>query len=226
MTKKTVLQIINEVEKKMGFTPSQSLVQRRTTTVYLQLLNEVITIIDNHGDWMERYDEIVTFASAGVLQYEIPVSAPIKRVQEVRFEGRVPKLMITDHSQLRSLISLGNTGQPNQYNVFGTDNNGNPIIRVYPTPNETFNNKKITFVVYNKTPNYTTNDAAMVPPFSANLLIKGLYFKALLEANDGGENPATEQAGREFTLELNEELNKYTNDTDDDIQFNPCGRGY
>ena len=205
----------------MGFSPSLSLVQRRTTGVYLQLLNEVISLVDSKGDWMELYEEVTTTSVSGVSEYSIPLSGPLKRLEEVRFEGRTAALQITEHRQLRQLLSIGSTGQPNQYNVFGVDVSGKPKIRLFPTPTNQHASKEIRFIVQKRTPAYTTADAGVYPPFPANLLIKGLYYKALIEANDGAENNVTQGVLAEFEYELEQDLNKFTNDTDQDMCFVP-----
>ena len=219
-TRKTALEIVNAVLIKLGTLEVTALNANQYSKVYTQLLNEVISEVDDAGDWEERYSTVDTNFVSGQDLYSIDTPEPVKRIDQVfALPVRAPMKLIK--KQDMTYLKLNDsTGTPRQYCIWGVDTKNNPLIRVYPKPN-TSNVTTLTVFYYEKTPNLTTNDGDVYPVFPANVLIKGLYYKALMEQNDGERSAPVQIAEAEYKTAIMESLNRFTNDTGNDVRIVP-----
>lgn len=211
--RKSVLGVINEVEKKLSITASASLTSTDFTQVLLQLLNEVIEDCADSGDWLELYAETTVTATSSVGTYAIAPGQLVHHLYEIAFEGQIAPLDKVDISDINRLNRLNSHGVPRQYALIGVNASADPQFRVYPTPGASQADKLFTVSYFYKPRLYTTADGAEVPPFPANLLIQGLLAKARLEENGGEptrEYLVDQQVYERMKLEA---LNRYTGDT-------------
>lgn len=225
--RKTVIGIVNEVEKKLSMTPSTTLSSTQYSGVLLQLLNEVVADISDAGTWREMYAEVSVAASGNQKDYVVPASTGtyVQSLHEVYYTNRVSPLDLLPITDINRLTRTSATGTPNQYCITNVNASGNPTIRVHPVPSTAKASGAAFTVTYWKKPAvYVTADASVTVPYPANVVINGLHAAALLEEN-GGEvtNEYQAQAAR-YERAKNEALNRFDSDTTDRVSFRP-GKG-
>ncbi len=221
-----VLEIVNEVRRKLGINTVTVLTGDKTALVLLQFLNEVITECSDFGDWPELFQEVSVLASAGVADYSLPINFPVQSIYEVAFDSDPAPLEYREINYMRVLERAStNNGTPRQFTIKDVDSKGNPRITVHPTPTTAHQAtaKAFDVALYKKPELLTTNNVAKRPEFPANLLIQGLYAYALLDENSGQANRTSEAAFRLYYKIMQQALNRYTTDTGSDVYFTPTG---
>jgi len=223
-TRSTAKDIINSVLNKMGTTSVDSIDQNSYSRVLLQLLNEVITDCDDYGDWEERYERVDATPVVGQDLYTFSTPDPIKRVHQIFYNDYRGPLKQVKKQEMNYLMLRTNTqGKPSFWSVWGVDTQNNPQIRIYPKPQSVASSDIFIMFYYAKTPNLTTDDGDYLPDFPANLLIRGLYYKALLEQNDGEQSAPIRAAMEEYMNAKREAHNRFTNDSGTSVRFVPAG---
>ena len=220
--RKTVLQIINTVQERLGVNQTDTLTQTRQAQVLLELLNDVIDEVSDFGDWQQMFREVEVTAISSVGTYEVTVSSQVKNIMEIVWNNDISPLEVRDIPDIRRLQRVGSVGEPRQFAIVGVSG-VNPLFRVYPLPNTaaSFN------VAYYKKPRlYTTSDGGVTPAFPAKMLEQGLYAKALLEENGGEPTPQWEINYQEYTRMRSEALNRFNADTGTDMFLTPTGKRY
>lgn len=224
-TRRTILQIVNDVQRRLGVNPTTNLTATKHAAVLLDLLNQLVDEISDQREWMEWYAETTVLASSSVGEYDLGVSYPVHHVYEIAFQGSISPLDVVNIEEIRRLQRLNRYGQPRQFGVVGVGNTGNPTFRVWPIPGSAQNNLGFHVALYRKPAIYTTSDLSEEPQFPAQLLTQGLYAKALLEENGGEPTRQYEVAYAEYQRMLLEAANRYNSDTGDgSIQFIPMSR--
>lgn len=220
--RKSVIGIVNEVERKLGVGQSSSLTERAFTTVLLDLLNDVIDEVSDFSDWQQMFREATVTAQTSVGTYELSVSAQVKNIYEIVWNNDIAPLEVRGIEDMRRLGRLSSTGTPRQFAIVGVSG-VNPLFRVYPIPNTaaTFD------VAYYKKPSLlTTTSVSAVPAFPSRMLVQGLYAKALLEENGGEQTREYQVAYSEYERMRKEAANRFTADTGTDIYLVPTGSRY
>ncbi len=219
--RKTILQIINAINEKLHINTVSATTDTKMATVMVQFLNEIIADISDFGDWQEFYNETVVTAVSGQSEYELGLTSPIKSIIEIAVSGQIAPLYYTDIRDINRLIRVNTTGVPRWFSLVGMDSQENPKFRVSPVPGSSEDGDDMRVYYYDKPRLYTTSDDSEVPDLPANLVIQGLYAKALLFEN-GGE-PTTEfQAEMQLYERLKQQaLNRYTTDTGTDVFIVP-----
>jgi len=231
--RRTVIGIVNEVERKLGVNESVFLDDRRLTTMLLDFLNDVIDECNDYGNWPQMFREILVTASSSVDSYEIAVSAQVKNIYEIHWAntagdaqpgGQVAPLEVRTIEDMRRLQKTRGFGQPRQFAV--VDVSGvNPRIRPYPIPGTNENQKTFDVAYYKKNRLYTTTtaDSSATPAFPSRMLVQGTYAKALLE--ESGQEPTAhyQVAYQEYIRMRSEALNRFKADTGTDVFFQPTG---
>ena len=224
--KLTHLEVINEVERLLAVNVSTQLNSSVFTRVLVRLLNEVIDEIADFGTWQELYEEILVTASSSLDEYIIEASGMfIQHIEEISFSTARSALEVRSGEEIRRLLRKPSYGTPRNYAIIGIDaSSGNPKFRPYPVPGTNQNNQTFRVVFYRK-PNLldatVTADATSRSVFPANLLIKGLYAKALLEENGNEPTPEWQRVTAEFDRMLREAHNRFNADTGTDIYIVP-----
>ncbi len=221
--RRSVLEIVNEVQIRMGLNPTSSLTETKHAQTLLSLLNMVIDDLSDFGDWPETYLETSVAAVGGVGEYTISAGLDlVKSIEEISFGGDTAPLDVVDPQDLRQLHRLGTKGRPRQFAVVGVDGGtGNPKVRVWPIPTTAMSGEDFTVCLYVKPPLYTTRDGRAEPPFPAAVVIQGLYAQALLEENDGEPGPQSDAQFALYEKMKHEAINRYTGDTGTDVRFVP-----
>lgn len=225
-TRLTVLEVINEVERKLGLTPSDSLTTRDLTRVLLRLLNETVADLNDFGDWAELYGEYTVTAQSTALLTIAPSGKTVHHLHEVRYGREAAPLIETSMSDIRRLSSVSNgRGTPRQWAMRSVNASADPVIQVWPVPSTALaasSTWNVSF--YEKVRQYTTDDGAVVPPFDATVMIAGVYARSLFEEQSGEPSRQAITAQAEYERRKREFYNRYRADSGTAFKFVPNGR--
>ena len=222
---RTIIQIVNEVERKLGVNPTTSVPSvTRLGTVLVDFLNDVMDEVADHGDWPALQKSVVVTAVASTTAYEVNVSAPVKTIHEIHFSADISPLRWVTPSEIRRLNRSRSYGRPRHYSVVEVSG-VNPIFRVSPIPGSAQGGSPFEVSYFEKPILYepTTAYSSIRPIFPSRVLVQGTYAKALLDESGGQETPAYRMAYGEYQKMLREAFNRFTSDFGDEIQFVPTG---
>lgn len=221
--RQTVLQIVNEVQRKLAVNVTSSLTETSQATLLLRFLNETVAECADHGRWLELLETVLVTAQSSVSEYAFPTAPLVQNIYEIRWGTDPSPLEVRDLRDIRRLTAVGGHGTPRQFGLTGVGSaTGNPKFKVYPVPTTA---KTFDCAVYVKPQLYTTADGAELPRFPANVLIAGTYAKALLDENGGERTLQFDAAYREYLSLRGEAQRRFTSDTGSMIYFRPQ-RGY
>lgn len=231
--RKDAISIVNEVQRRLGVDAQPTFTSTKLTNVLLDLLNDVIDEVSDHGDWPQMYREVDITAVSSVGAYKISVSADVKNVHEIVWGDDVAPLEVRTIEDIRRLQRLTSFGTPRQFvivDVSGTS----PKFRIYPIPIQATIDAEssaggVFDVAYYKKPRLlqaVTADTTAIPAFPSRVLVQGLYAKALLEENGGEPNDQSTKAEAKFEEMRQEALNRFTWDTGTDTYITPTGSRY
>lgn len=223
--RKSVIGIVNEVQRRLGISTTTSLTANRHANTLLDLLNDTIDEISDYGDWQQMFREVNVTAATSVGTYAVEASANVKNIYEIHWDDDVSPLEVRTIEDMRRLQRLTSFGVPRQFAVVGASG-VNPKVRVYPVPGSNQNTKLFDVAFYKKPRLLTTTDVSAVPAFPARLLVQGLYAKALLEENSGEPTPQYQVAELKFAKMLSETHNRLTADTGTDLYLTPTASRY
>lgn len=211
----TVLQIVNDVQERMGYSPTATLSANRTSLKLLGFLNDVVQTVSDYGDWPQMYEEVLATAAVCSNTVEINASAPIKSIMEVHEGSAVSPLTNRDISQMRLLERTSAQGVPRQFAWVNTSGI-NPILRFSPWRTTT---AKFNVAAYTSPLIYASGDTTRTPPFSRRLLVNGVYSLAMLDENDGVATQHYQANAMLFTNMLREEYSRSAADTGTDVML-------
>lgn len=220
----TVLQIVNEVQRKLGLSTS-ALTANSLSIDMVDFINDVCNDLSDFGDWQETLVTANVTAVSGKVDYSINTSANIKNIGDIYFSQRRGPLRSITIDDMRIMTRVTITGTPSQFTIFGTDVNGNPNIRVRPKPAQAEDGGVFSVLYFVRPPLYTTADTNTVVPFPARVVVLGVLAKALL--NESNESPTDHYSKiqADYLSARKEALNRYNGDTGWDIQFAPSRTG-
>lgn len=218
--RETVLQIINRVERKLGLVASSTLTATKKSRELLDMLNEVVDEISDAGDWHEYKREANIAALSSTATYEVEVSGNVKNIREIVYGSAAAPLVWRDMEDIRLLNRSNSYGVPRQVAIEGVDaSSGNPIFRVTPVP---ISNLLSFNVLYFQKPGlYSTSDASQTVVFPANIVVQGLYAKALLSESGGSPTQEYTIAYTEYLKGRKEANNRLNADVSQDVYFRP-----
>ena len=224
----TTLQIVNEVQEKLGVNRTSTLFATKQARVLTGLLNEVMDELSDFAEWQELYAETTVAAQTSVAAYTIDPNddSLVNKIEEITWASAISSMYPVAKEDIRRLRRIGSFGEPRQFSIIGTDDStGNPRFEIYPTPGS--NQSGGQFIVsYYKKPNIlqVSADSSTTLPFPGQLLINGLYAKALLEENGGEPTPQFQMAQATFERQKIEASNRWNADTGTDVYFIPGRR--
>ncbi len=222
----TSLKFFIYVWLKLNVISVTTLTGDKMSFVLVQWLNEVIADCADFGDWPELFMEVNITVSGGVYDYSIPVNYPIQSILEVAFDSDPAPLELRDIHYMRVLERAAtNNGTPRQFTIKNTDSKGGPKITVHPSPTTAHQTagKVLDVALYKKPELLNCNSISVRPEFPANLLIQGLYSKAILDENSGEANRSSEAEFMLYERLKQQAINRYTADTGTDIYITPTG---
>lgn len=222
-TRLTILQIVNEVRRKLGLSVATTLTQDSFAINSIDYLNDVLAEVNDYDDWQEMLVECTTTASTSVINYLVNTTAAVENIHEIAFEGEVAPMRLRTLDDIRRLQRTDSSGIPTHFAIVGVDNSisGNPYFRVFPTPGAQENNQTFNILFYKKPRIYTTDDAAVIPEFPSRLLVQGLLAKCLLDESRGTPGQDYTFAYNNFLEMLSDTYNRFNGDTGGDTLFRP-----
>lgn len=217
----TVLQTEQEVFRKLGLTPPSSLTINALAIQMVDFINDVCNDLSDFGNWQETIVSANVTAASGQNDYSITTSANIKNIGDIFFSNRTGPLRNVTVADMRIMTRVTSVGQPSQFCLFGTDSNGNPIIRVRPTPGQSEDGAYFSLNYYIRPPLYTTSDASTVIPFPARVVVLGVLARAILNESGGAPTDRYTATMAEYAQARKEALNRFNGDTGYTVSFTP-----
>lgn len=216
-----VLSIVNEVQRKLGLNPVTTLSATKISVELVDHINDVVDDISDFGNWMEQLTTAKVTASTSVASYSIGVSGVVKSIGDIYISTRRGPLRSVDIDTMRVLTAVTALGQPSQYAIFGTDSNGNPKIRVRPTPDVSQNGAVFSILYYLKPSIYTTSDATTIVPFPSRVVVLGTLAAYTLRESGGAETPLYQMYFQQYTMAKKNAFSRMNGDTGWDVSFTP-----
>lgn len=220
----TALEIINEVRRKRKINPVTAMDSDSDALNSLAFLNDVISEINDYGNWQEQLREITVTARSSVYDYSIPTGSVtvVQNIHEIVFDSQAGEMQMRDADTMRRLIRSGSYGRPNQWGVNGVDSDGNPIFRVSPIPASAQEGLLFNVTVYEKPVFITTAQSTAMPVFPGKLVVQGLLAKIALDESDGEPTTRYQQVKKVYDDMLYESYNRYNGDSGSNIFFTPA----
>lgn len=216
----TVLQTVNEVQRKLGLSET-ALSDNKISKELVDHVNDVVADLSDFGNWMEALTTAKVTAFTSVRDYTIQTSAVIKNIGDVYLDTRRGPLTSVNIETMRILTRTTAVGTPSQYCIFGTDVNGNPVVRVRPTPDSSQNGALFSILYYTKPPIYTTSDSSVVIPFPARVVVLGVLAAFTLRESGGAPDDKFTSFNNQYQEARRNALNRFNSDTGWDVSFQP-----
>lgn len=218
----TVLQTVNEVFRKLGLDAVSSLNANKLSIQMVDFINDICNDLSDFGNWQETLVSANISAVFGQRDYAVSTSANIKNIGDIFFSTRSGPMSHVTVDQMRIMTQVSSQGVPTQYTVFGTDSNGNPNIRVRPTPSSAESSGYFSITYYTRCPAYSaTADGSTVIPFPASIVVNGTLAMAVLNESGGAPTDRYTKTYENYLQSRKEALNRFKGDTGYNISFGP-----
>lgn len=217
----TVLQVVNEVQRKLGLDPTVSLVANKLSKQMVDFVNDICDDLSDFGNWQETLTSTNVTAVSGQRDYSINTSANIKNIGDIYFSTRRGPLRNITVQDMRIFTRTTITGTPTQFTVFGTDSNGNPVLRVRPIPASNEDGELFSVLYYVRPPTYTTNNDNLIIPYPGQVVTQGVLAKAILNESEGAPSDRYTATYQDYLSARKEALNRFNGDTGWDVSFTP-----
>jgi len=230
-TRKTYIQIFNEVRRKLGVGEVVALNSDTLSMAMIDYMNDVLAEISDFGDWQEMYrEEAFAFvtANSSTSDWVFDTSVATKSIHEIQFGSQIAPMRLVTLDDIRRLNRSHSFGVPTQYAFVGVDNvtTGNPIVRVFPTPTTAQASANFNLAYYKKPAIITTADTSSIPEFPSRMVVQGLLAYCLRDEERGMQSPQWQEEYAIFKKFVGETFNRYNGDTGSDTYFVPSrGRG-
>lgn len=223
--RRTVLEIVNEVRRKLGIpNAATSLTVDSQTPTMVDYLNDVMNVINDFGMWNEMLGTASTVLVDGQQDYSVNTTDAVKTIKDIYSGSNNAAMTFITNEEMRLLKRTSVSGQPRMFTIFGVDSVGNPKIRVYPTPNSQYAGQNLD-IFYQKMPKlYTTSDASDIPPFPARMIIQGLYARMILDEEGGSQSDHYTKEQEKFQSMVQETFNRFKADIGYFRRFVPSRR--
>lgn len=216
----TVLQTVNEVQRKLGLNTTM-LTGNKVSIELIDHINDVVDDISDFGNWMEQLTTCEITAQTSVRDYSIIVSAVVKSIGDVYISTRRGPLRSTDLDTMRIMTRTTSLGTPSQFVIFGTDSNGNPVLRVRPTPDVSTGGAMFSVLFYRKPSIYTSSDSATLIPFPSRVVVLGTLASYTLRESGGAETPLYQMYYQQYLEAKKSAYNRFNGNTGWDVSFTP-----
>jgi len=221
----TVLETVNEVQRKLGLTPTATLTANRVAVELIDHINDVVDDLSDFGNWMEALTTTKVTCLSSVQNYVIQVSGVVKNIGDIYLSTRRGPLRSVDVDTMRIMTRTTSYGQPSQYCIFGVDaSSGQPIIRVRPTPDTSQNGSLFSILYYKKPSQYTIDDTSTVIPFPARIVVAGTLAAYTLRESGGAQTEMYQVYRSQYEDGRRRALNRFNSDTGWDVSFAPAKR--
>ena len=217
----TVLQTVNEAFRKLGLSTVTTTSSNKLSVQAVDFINDVCNDLSDYGDWQEMLVTANITCVSGQIDYSINTSANIKNVGDVYFSQRRRPIRNIAIETMRILTRVTITGTPTQFTIFGTDSNGNPVLRVRPVPAQNEDGGLFSVLYFVRTPLYTTSDDDSIIPFPARIVVLGLMAKITLNESGGAPDNKYQSIYQEYLTARKDALNRFNGDTGWSTSFTP-----
>ena len=217
----SVLEVVNEVQRKLGLTATSSLIANKLSIQMVDFINDICDEISDFGDWQETLVTANITCVSGQTDYFVNTSANIKNIGDIYFSQRRGPLININIDEMRVLSRVTATGTPSQFTIFGTDINGNPNIRVRPKPAQSEDGGLFSILYYVRAPRYTTSDKDSIIPFPGKIVVLGVLAKAILNESGGSPTDHYSKTQSDYLSARKDALNRFNGDTGWDVSFTP-----
>lgn len=217
----TVLQVVNEVQRRMALTTTQNLTTNAFATKCVDFINDTVQDLSDFGNWQEVLATALVTAVSGQSDYSIQTSAAVKNIEDIFFGSQHSPLRNIGIQTMRIMTRTTATGLPTQYCIFGTDANGNPNLRVRPTPVQAQDGELFSVLYYIQPPRYTTSDSSTIIPFPWHVIVLGTLARAYLDESAGAPTDQYKQYYQDYLNARKESLNRFNFDSGWGVQFAP-----
>lgn len=220
----TLLEIVNEVQRKLDLSQT-ALTANKLAVQLVDFVNDTCSDLSDFGNWQEVLVSSNVTCVSGQVNYSINTSANIKNIGDIYFSQRIGPMRNITIQDMRIMTRVTAYGQPTQFTVFGVDSNGNPNIRVRPTPRQNEDGGLFSIVYYIRPPKYTTSDASVRVPFPGDLVVLGTLARYLLNESGGSPTDRYTATYQDYVQSRKESLNRYNGDTGWSIDLTPSLQG-
>lgn len=219
----TVLQTVNEVFRKLYLSSVNATTANKASIEVVDFINDVCNDMADFGNWQETLISANITAVSGQRDYMIQTSANVENIKDIYFSTRRGPLRSVDMETMRILTRTTITGTPTQFTTFGTDINGNPILRVRPTPAQAEDGSLFSVLYFIRAPLYVPGaDDATVIPFPARVVLMGVLARYYLNESQGAPSDKYTATQQDYTNARKEALNRFNGDTGWDTSFVPA----
>lgn len=217
----TVLQTVNEVLDKIGLNQVSSLSANKVSKELVYHINDVVDDLSDFGNWLEVMTTAKVTAHTSIRDYTIPTSAVIKNIGDIYLSNRRGPLTSVDIDTMRILTRTTSMGDPSQYCLWTPDSNGNPTIRVRPTPDSSTNGQIFSILYFTKPSLYTVSDGAVIIPFPARVVVLGVLARYTLRESGGAPTPMYQSYQQQYMETRKTSINRFQGNTGWNLSFNP-----
>lgn len=217
----TVLQTVNEVQRKLGLNAVTTLAANKVSIELVDHINDTVADISDFGNWMEQLTTCMITAATSVRDYSIITSGVVKNIGDIYLSTRRGPLRSVDIDTMRIMTRTTVMGQPSQYCIFGTDTNGNPLLRVRPTPDSSQDGSLFSVLYYLKPSIYTLSDASTLIPFPSRVVVLGTLARYTLRESGGAQTDLYTMYFNDYMQAKKAAFSRFNGDTGWDISFTP-----
>lgn len=225
-TRKSYIQLFNEVRRKLGVNEITTLGQDTLGNAMIDYMNDVISEISDFGDWQEMYREesfaFVT-ANSSTSDWVFNTSVATKNIHEIQFGAQIAPLHLVTLDDIRRLNRVRSFGVPTQFALVGVDNTttGNPRVRVSPVPTTAQASANFNIAYFKKPSIITTADTSTIPEFPSRMIAQGLLAYTLRDEERGNPTQQWQEEYALFKKMISETFNRFNGDTGSDTVFVP-----
>jgi len=226
-TRKTYIQLFNEVRRKLGVDEITTLGQDKLGMAMIDYMNDVIAEISDFGDWQEMYREesfAFTTANSSTSDWVFNTSVATKNIHEIQFGTQIAPLWLVTLDDIRRLNRTKSYGVPTQFAFVGVDNTttGNPRVRVFPVPTTAQASANFNVAYFKKPALITTADTSSIPEFPSRMIAQGLLAYTLTDEERGNQSREWQDEYALFKKYVGETFNRFNGDTGSDTFFTPA----
>lgn len=221
----TVLQVVNEVQRKLGLSETSNLAQNKVSKELVDHINDTVDDLSDFGNWMETLATAKVTAQTSVRDYVVQASGVIKNIGDIYLSTRRGPLRSLDIDTMRIMTRTTSLGQPSQFCIFGVDASSyQPIVRVRPTPDSTQNGALFSILYYKKPSQYTISDTNTVIPYPARVVVLGTLARYTLRESGGAQTEMYQVYQQDYINGRKNALNRFNSDTGWDVSYAPARR--
>lgn len=191
----TLLEIVNKVLIKLRHTQVATTTETEYSTLITQLVNEARREVEDAWNWLALRDTISITTSPTVSQYVLTgIGNSRFKIMSVINDTNDFMMTPVGSNEMTKKFLFGEvaTGEPVYFAFNGFDSVGDPIVDIFPVPDDAYV-LRFNFV----TPQNDTTSGSTVIKVPGHIVLQGAYVKALVEKGEEG-NSAYDVANAQY----------------------------